>query len=201
MPQYTFSSQFTTDFEYSQAESCGNHNLCILFLHGLCSDPWGRKGDSIKAYAQEKGIGFCRFEYAGHGSDKANYEKADLDVWKAQVLEVMEHIIKEEQILFVGSSIGGWLSILGALACPKRAAGIIGLAAAADFSKDLYNYALTDSQKEELEKIGKTSVGTADFSYLFTKNFFTVAEKHFVLQRNSFGLPGAFAAGNERRLH
>lgn len=183
MPQYTFASQFTTTFEYSQAKLANGHKLCILFLHGLCSDPWGRKGDSLKAYAQEKGFGFCRFEMVGHGSDAKHYEQTTLDIWKEQTLEVMQNIIKEEKIVLVGSSIGGWLALSAACVHPERVRGIIGLAAAPDFSQDLYDGYLSEAQKQELRQKGKIHLGTADFTYTFIRDFFETAQKHLLLHK------------------
>ena len=101
MPVHTFKSRFTTNFEYIKANSAKTNNFTVLYLHGLCSNPWGRKPESIKSYCLENGLGFARFELAGHGSDIENYAKSDINVWKSQMLEMIDDIISEP-VLLVG---------------------------------------------------------------------------------------------------
>ena len=133
MPVHTFKSRFTTNFEYIKANSAKTNNFTVLYLHGLCSNPWGRKPESIKSFCIEKGLGFARFEMAGHGSDVENYAKSDINVWKSQMLEMIDDIISEP-VLLVGMSVGGWLALLGGVLRPRRVVGIVGISAAPDFT-------------------------------------------------------------------
>lgn len=114
------------------------------------------------------GLDFLRFELAGHGSDIANYAKADFNVWKRQTLEVIDTLV-EGDVLMVGSSIGGWLSLIAARERPERVKGLIGLAAAPECQKDLYAYAFNEEQIAKLESGESLEFGTKDFSYVFTK--------------------------------
>ena len=93
MPAHTFCSEFTTNFEYIKPNSPKTHSFTVVYLHGLCSDPWGRKPESIKAFCAGHGLGYMRFELAGHGSDSDIYENAVLNVWKIQLLEVFEYMV------------------------------------------------------------------------------------------------------------
>lgn len=122
MPAHTFCSEFTTNFEYIKPNSPKTHSFTVVYLHGLCSDPWGRKPESIKAFCAGHGLGFMRFELAGHGSDSANYEKADLNVWKSQLLEVIDNMVAEP-VLLIGMSVGGWLALLGGIERPEKVRG------------------------------------------------------------------------------
>ena len=90
MQNRKFKTNFTTKFEYSQAKSLSTHKISVIYIHGLFSDCWGRKPESVKEWCKARGIGFFRYELAGHGSDSARYEEADMAVWKAQILEVID---------------------------------------------------------------------------------------------------------------
>ncbi len=186
MPLYTYETQFTTEFEYSQAKTANiNKNtpkLTVVYLHGLCSSPWGEKPEAIKAMILSAGLDFLRFELAGHGSDIANYAKADFNVWKRQTLEVIDTLV-EGDVLMVGSSIGGWLSLIAARERPERVKGLIGLAAAPEYQKDLYAYAFNEEQIAKLESGESLEFGTKDFSYVFTKKLIDSCRQNSLLDK------------------
>lgn len=171
MPSYTYANQFTTNFEFSQAKNAlspqNSSAITVLYLHGLCSDPWGTKPEAIKNFCLESGCNFFRFELAGHGSDKANFERTDFNIWKTQLLEVIDRQIAGD-IILTGCSLGGWLSLFAATARAQRVKGVITLAAACDLTDDMYKYALTDAQKAAVERGENISLGTPEFSYVFT---------------------------------
>lgn len=168
MQSYTFKNQFTTKIEYIKTKSSETNKFTVIYLHGLCSTPWGRKGDSVKAFCQEHNLPFIRYEMIGHCSDQANYEQADISIWKEQALEIIDDVA-ETPVLLVGQSMGGWLSFLCALKRPEKVVGIVGTAAALDFTQLLYDHYFDDAQRQELVKNGKINVGNKDFTYVFTK--------------------------------
>lgn len=170
MTKYTFKSQFATQIEHIKPKLS---RPTILYLHGFCSDCWGAKPEAVKEFCLEHGVGLLRFEYAGHGSDEQNFEKADFCVWKEQVFEAVEDMIKGD-IVAVGSSMGGWLSLLAAEKYPERIKGVIGLAAAPNFVTKFMNV----FSEEDIAKIyndGKLVVAMKDFSYTITKKFVETA--------------------------
>lgn len=180
MNKRTFKSNFTTNFEFSKAKIAKTHNLTIIYIHGLYSDPWGRKPEAVKQFAESNNLDFIRFELIGHGSDKDSYEKADLNLWKAQVLEVIDEL-SEGNILMIGSSLGGWLSLIAGVERPNRVKGIIGLAAAPDFTMDLENHIFTSEQKNEMAEKGKLLFTNNDFTYVFTKKMFDSGRENALL--------------------
>ncbi len=171
MPQFTYGNQFTTNFEFSQAKNANSsqnqRNLTVVYLHGLCSDPRGSKPEALKSFCLDAGCHFFRFELAGHGSDKDNFQKTDFNIWKGQLLEVIDHLVQGD-IILAGSSLGGWLSLVGARERPERVRGVITLAAACDLDADLYKYALSDEQKAAVERGENIYLGTPEFNYVFT---------------------------------
>ena len=182
MPQHTFRSHFTTNFEMSKAKFAKSHKITVVYVHGLYSSPWGRKGDVIKDYSLEQGMDFFRFELIGHGEFTADYEKADLNIWKSQLLEVIDEMV-EGPILLVGASIGGWLSLLAAVERPDRIVGIVGLAAAPDFMADMEKYVLTAEQKELLKQKGSLEFPLPDFTYVLTNKLFESGRENMLLDK------------------
>lgn len=184
MQTHTFISQFTTKFEYIQAKTSETNknspDLTVVYIHGLNSDPWGRKPEEVKAFCLKHNLSFFRFELAGHGSDSANFEKVNFNDWKKQVFEVVDNMV-EGRILFVGSSLGGWLSLLAARDRPERAAGVVGLAPAPDFTYDMERFVLTDAQKAELSR-GRLVFPMKDYSYVFTRELFETARENLLLE-------------------
>ena len=179
---HTFKAKFTAKIELIQEKYAKtNKDLTIVYIHGLFSDPWGRKPDEVKFFCEENNIGFCRFELAGHGSDKDNYENIDFDVWKNQVLEVLDDVVAGN-VIMVGSSLGGWLSLIAAKERPNRVKGVIGLAAASDFTFDIEQYIFTPEQKTEMKEKGKILFPMKDFTYIFTSKIFDTARNNLLLQ-------------------
>ena len=131
----TYDTEFTTNFEYFMPKSDNKQKFTILYTHGFCSDPWGRKPEEIKKWCLKNNIAMYRYELAGHGSDAARFEQTDINIWKAQILEIIDKYI-EGDIVLVGSSLGGWLSMIAAINRPNRIKGLVGLAAAPDFTVD-----------------------------------------------------------------
>lgn len=170
MIKYTFKSGFATDFEYIASK---NNAPTILYLHGFCSDCWGKKPETVKNFCLTKGVGFFRFDYAGHGTDRHNFINADFNIWKNQVLEVIDEAIVGD-VICVGSSMGGWLSLIAAINRPERVKGVIGLAAAPNFVKR-FSSLITDKQKEDLQKKGQFNYVNKDFTYMITQRFIDTA--------------------------
>ena len=98
----------------------------------------GGKALDIERYARKNKLNFVRFDCRGHGKSEGKFEDFNMSDWKKDLLDIIDNVAKGPQIL-IGSSMGGWLMMLAAKARPKRIQGLIGLAAAPDFGKDLYN--------------------------------------------------------------
>ncbi len=181
MPKHTFTAGFTTDFEYIKADRAETQNVTLIYTHGFCADPWGRKPEEIKKWCSEHGVGFFRYELAGHGSDAQNIEKADFNTWKSQLLEIIDQLTSGPLIL-AGASLGGWLSLVAATRRPERVKGLLGLAAAPDFTKDNAEYA-TDEQKEILERDGKLVFEEDGFRMVVTRELIETGNQNLLLDK------------------
>ena len=162
-------------------KSLKGRRLGIIFIHGLNSDMNGGKALAIEQYAKKNKLNFIRFDCRGHGSSEGKFEDFTISDWRKDLLDIIDNVAKGPQIL-IGSSMGGWLMMLAAKARPQRIKGLIGLAAAPDFGKDLYKV-LNKKNKKEISTKGITKYTSYGFSYYLTKKFFIEAEKNRVLKK------------------
>ncbi|MBD1147214.1 alpha/beta hydrolase [Pelagibacterales bacterium SAG-MED31] len=162
-------------------KSLKGRELGIIFIHGLNSDMNGTKALTVERYARKNKINFIRFDCRGHGKSDGKFEDFTISDWRKDLLDIIDNVARGPQIL-IGSSMGGWLMMLAAKARPQRIKGMIGLAAAPDFGKNLYK-TLNKKNKKEITTKGITKYTSYGFSYYLTKKFFIEAEKNRVLKK------------------
>src|SRR3712207_5199197 len=122
----------------------------LIFLPGYMSDMEGTKALALDAWAEREGRSMLRFDYSGCGASEGEFEAQTLSQWRDDVLTMIDNVAQGPVVL-VGSSMGGWLMLLAALARPQRVAGLVGIAAAPDFT----GWGFTDGQKAELRERGR----------------------------------------------
>ena len=125
----------------------------VLFLTGLRSDMTGSKALALEAMCRERGQTYLRFDYRGHGQSSGAFVEGTVGDWHDDALEVIDRLIQGPLVL-VGSSLGGWLMLLAALARPARIAGLVGIAPAADFTEELMWQRLSPEQRAALLRDG-----------------------------------------------
>ncbi len=103
------------------------------------------------------GVGFLRFDYTGHGQSSGNFKDGCISDWLADARDVVSQLTSGPQI-FVGSSMGGWISLLLAREAPEKVAGLIGIAAAPDFTEDSMWAAASHAQREEIRDQGFVAI-------------------------------------------
>ena len=108
----------------------------IIFFGGFASDMTGTKAMAIESYARNRGQAFLRFDYQGHGQSSGEFSDGTIGTWLSDSLAVLDAQTEGPQIL-IGSSMGGWLTLLTALKRPERIKALIGIASAPDFTEDL----------------------------------------------------------------
>ena len=111
----------------------GTGPATLLFLPGYASDMDGTKAVALDGWAAESGLACGRFDYGGTGSSPGRFEDGTLDGWLEDALAVADRLT-EGPLIVVGSSMGGWLALHLALHRPERVRGLLGIAAAPDFT-------------------------------------------------------------------
>ena len=170
----------------------------ILFLSGLKSDMEGTKAVALEAWAKAEGRAFLRFDYSGHGQSSGQFTDGSIGDWHEDTLAVVDMLI-DGPVLVVGSSMGGWQSLLLSRARPGRVVGLVTIAAAPDFTEDGYWAGFTDDQKAELERDGSVSIPSEyDEDYIITKRLIEDGRDHLVLRSPlTLDMPVRFLQGTE----
>lgn len=106
-----------------------------------------------ETWARKRGLACLRFDYRGHGLSSGDFLDGNISSWTADSLAALDALTEGPQIL-VGSSLGGWLMLNVALARPARVAGLVGIAAAPDFTEDLLWAEFDDEQRRRIASDG-----------------------------------------------
>ena len=106
----------------------------VVFLPGFRSDMTGDKATALAAFCAERGHAMLRFDYSGHGASGGAFLDGTIGRWTDDALAVIDRLT-EGPLVLVGSSMGGWIALLAALARPERVAALVGIAAAPDFTE------------------------------------------------------------------
>jgi pimeloyl-ACP methyl ester carboxylesterase len=115
---------------------CGGISPTVVFLGGFMSDMTGTKARTVHEFCAARGHAFLRFDYFGHGESSGDFAEATVGRWKEDTLAALDQLT-EGPLVLVGSSLGGWLMLLAALARPDRIAALVGIAAAPDATEAL----------------------------------------------------------------
>jgi len=108
----------------------------VVWLGGFRSDMAGTKAQALADWAEANGRGFLRFDYFAHGESSGDFLQGTITRWRLDALAMID-AMTEGPLVLVGSSMGGWLACLAALARPERVAGLVLIAPAADFTEAL----------------------------------------------------------------
>lgn len=122
----------------------------VVFLCGYASDMNGTKALALEQWAQARGQAFLRFDYAGCGESEGAFEDQILAGWRDDALRVIDAVVQGQAVL-VGSSMGGWIMLLVASARPELVKGLVGIAAAPDFT----DWGYSDADKAAIRAEGR----------------------------------------------
>lgn len=153
----------------------------VVFLGGFASDMEGTKARFLHDWAAARGQAFLRFDYSGHGQSSGAFDQGCIGDWAADAQAAIAALTTGPQVL-VGSSMGGWIALLLARSQPERVAGLVGIAAAPDFTQTTWDEELTADQRAEVTETGRTLRPSAyGAPYVFTRRLFQDGAQHLVL--------------------
>ena len=162
----------------------------VVFLGGFTSDMTGTKATTLEHWCRERGQAFVRFDYSGHGASDGQFADGTIGQWAQEAQAVLDQLTEGPQIL-VGSSMGGWLMLLTALARPERIAGLLGLACAADFTESLLWDRLDEPQREQLRRERVISLPSPyGEPYIIALKLLEEAKSHNLLNRAELPIDG-----------
>ena len=154
----------------------------VVFCGGFKSDMAGTKALALDTWCRERGQGFVRFDYSGHGESGGSFEDGTIGQWLADTLSVIDGLT-EGPVILVGSSMGGWIMLLAALARPVRVTGLVGIASAPDFTDDLLWGDLSPAEQAGLMDSGRIELPSeyGDEPYVITRRLVEEGRRHLLL--------------------
>ncbi len=155
----------------------------IVFLGGLRSDMTGTKAVFLEDWARASDQAFLRFDYTGHGASSGRFEDGCIGDWARDAADAIGALTEGPQVL-VGSSMGGWIALLLARRMPGRIAGLLGVAAAPDFTEDSMWAAFDPDTRACLARDGRVELPSdySDDPYPITLRMIEDGRRNLVLR-------------------
>jgi len=126
----------------------------VVWLGGFHSDMAGTKAQVLADQARATGGGYLRFDYFGHGESDGAFEDGTISRWREDALAVID-ALTEGPLVLVGSSMGGWLACLAAIARPDRVKALVLVAPAPDFTETLMAPELSEEARAAIARDGR----------------------------------------------
>lgn len=159
----------------------------VVFLGGFKSDMEGSKVIHLRDWAKATGRAFVRLDYSGHGVSGGMFEEGSIGDWAEDAAAVIGRF--DGPVVLVGSSMGGWISLLLARSMPERLAGLVTIAAAPDFTEDSMWVGFSEAQKAELSREGRVALPSEyGEPYVITRRLIEEGRETLVL-RDPLELP------------
>lgn len=159
----------------------------VVWLGGFRSDMRATKAEALDGWARQAGRAFLRFDYSGHGESDGRFEDGTISDWLEDALAVIRAEAGPSPVL-VGSSMGGWLSLLAARALagtPSAPSALVLIAPAVDFTEKLMWATMPEAERRILVETGRLLVPSAyGEPYPITRALIEDGARH-----NLFGAP------------
>ena len=161
-------------------------NPYVVFLHGFMSDLEGEKPKKLKKFCDKKRIGFLGIEYSGHGKSTGKFTNGNISKWSHQVKFTIKKIIKKNNFILVGSSMGSWISTKQFEYYKKQIKGFIGIGSAPEFLEKVMWKKFSKKMKKETIKNGVYNLKHGGFEYPITYQLIKDGRKNKVLNKKIY---------------
>ena len=153
----------------------------VVWIGGFRSDMEGTKALALDAAARERGWNYVRYDHFAHGASSGDWHKATIGRWREDAIALVDSL--EGPVVPIGSSMGGWVALLLALARPQRLAGLVLVNPAPDFTEDLMWPGLADHERQAILREGETLVVEDGLGeYVLTGRMFEEARDWLLLR-------------------
>ena len=159
------------------------NNLYIVFLHGFMSDIEGKKPKAIFRYAKKNKLGFLALEYSGHGKSSGKFTNGNISKWSKDVEVSIKKIVKKNNFILVGSSMGAWLSLNQFKYFKKQIKGFLGIGSAPEFLENLMWKKFTKKMKSETIRKGIYTLKHGGYEYPISYQLIQDGRKNKVLNK------------------
>lgn len=152
----------------------------VLWIGGFRSDMEGTKALALDAAARERGWNFVRYDHFAHGQSSGDWRQATIGRWREDAIALIDKL--EGPIIPVGSSMGGWIALLAALARPDRMKALVLINPAQDFTERLMWPGLADHDRQAILRDGETTIVEEGMGkYVLTRTMFEEARGWLLL--------------------
>ena len=158
-------------------------NLYIVFLHGFMSDLEGEKPKAFLKYCKKRKLGFLGLEYSGHGKSSGKFTNGNISKWTKEIQTTIKKIIKKNNFILVGSSMGSWLSLNQFKYFQKQIKGFLGIGSAPEFLEKLMWKKFTKKMKKETIKKGIYNLKHGDYEYPISYQLIKDGRRNKVLNK------------------
>ena len=159
--------------------------LYIIFLPGFMSDIEGEKPKTLLKFAKKNKLGFLSLEYSGHGKSSGIFTKGNISVWSRDAKSVIKKIVKRNNFILVGSSMGAWIAINQFKYFKSQIKGFVGIGSAPEFLTKLMWNKFPKKTKKELIKTGKILIKNGGYEYPISLQLIKDGKKNKVLNKKS----------------
>ena len=140
-------------------------NLYIVFLHGFMSDIEGEKPKTFLKYAKKNKLGFLAIEYSGHGKSSGVFTKGNISKWTSETKRLIKNIVKKNEFILIGSSMGSWISLNQFKYFKKQIKGFLGIGSAPEFLERIMWKKFTKKMRDETKKKGLYNLKHGGYEY------------------------------------
>ena len=158
----------------------------IVFLHGFRSDLEGVKPKAFLNFAKKKKLGFFALEYSGHGKSSGKFINGNITKWSKETTLLIKKIIKKNNFILVGSSMGAWISLNQFKFFKGQIKGFLGIGSAPEFLDNLMWKKFTKKMKKEITKRGIINLKHGDYEYPITYQLIKDGRKNKILNKNIY---------------
>jgi len=155
----------------------------IVFLHGFMSDLTGKKPKAFYNFAKKYNLGFLALEYSGHGKSSGKFTAGNISKWSKDTNTLIRKIVKKNNFILVGSSMGSWISLNQFKFFKKQIVGFLGIGSAPEFLENLMWKKFSKKMKSDLIKNGIHNLKHGDYVYPITHQLIKDGRKNKVLNK------------------
>ena len=157
--------------------------LYIIFLPGFMSNVEGKKPQSFQKFAIQKKLGFLAVEYSGHGKSSGKFTNGNISSWTKDIKFSIKKIVKKNDFILVGSSMGSWIALNQFKYFKKQIKGFLGIGSAPEFLEKIMWKKFTKKMKAETKKNGVYNLKHGGYEYPITYQLIKDGKKNKILHK------------------
>ena len=155
----------------------------IVFLHGFMSDLEGKKPRSFLNFSKKNNLGFLALEYSGHGKSSGKFTDGNISKWSKETSYLIKKIVKKNEIILIGSSMGAWIALNQILKFKKQVRGFMGIGSAPEFLENLMWKKFSNKMKKEIIQNGIINLKHGDYEYPISYQLIKDGRKNKILHK------------------